>query len=456
MRCDPVRLVEYLHPEMDRTYRDEDLYQCHAALLGAWEGSDSMHDKLFPKESFFTEVQKVIGKEDFYFSVNSFYCAQRKTANVRHLNSIVLDYDFYKLDEYKDFTVSEMYHLVQPSLPADPTAVIDSGRGMYIIFAVEHCPYQVTDLYRSVVTALQESQTQYGADPKATLVTQVIRIPGTVNSRSGKTVEIIEFNEVRYPISKLAEKVLPFSKDEVSQWKSKKINRTAKSSAKVYRQSKFEKDLQQLIKIRNEAGILTGYREQAIYLYWESLLWNDSSDDVIRKKVVQMNSLFRCPLTDQELYKQCKPARKYEFRTSKAKIIAKLSITADEMKSMKYLVSSNVHRKKLMRKSRRFMGETEKEKKLKIRREEVIRLLGVKKIGEMADLFGVSPKTILRDLKYIADHLAQFQKVLREVMKRSIRKATDFIQQVVDLTCDTSWSGLPEIWWKKGEFAFLY
>ena len=454
MQSDGIRLVEYLHPEMDKKFRTDDKYECHSAILGAWS-EEALSDRMFTKDDFFSEISNLTGMEDFYFSVNSFYCARRKTENVRHLNAIVLDYDFYKLDQFKELTAAQMLERIRPSLPADPSFVVDSGRGLYIIFALKHCPYQLTDLYRSVVNTLQKQQEIFGADPKATLVTQVIRIPGTRNSKSGKTVEIIEFNDKRYTISSLANKILPFSQSEVTQWKQKRNSVQKKSIFQNHRQSRFERDLQQLIALRNDAGIETGYREQLIYLYWESLLWANKKEEVIINKISQMNALFLCPLSDQQLFKQCKPARKYKFRTSKNKIISKLSITEEEMQSLKVLVSADIHRKKLMRKSRRTMGLTDKKKQLKNRREEIIRCLGSKKIDEMADLFGVSKKTILRDLKYISDHLSQFQKVLREIMRKKVIKATEFIQMVITLSCDVTWSGIPEIGWRNGAFVLL-
>lgn len=454
MQSDGIRLVEYLHPEMDRKFRTDDKYECHSAILGTWS-EEVLSDRMFTKDDFFSEISDLMGMEDFYFSVNSFYCARRKTENVRHLNAIVLDYDFYKLDQFKELTAAEMLERIRPSLPADPSFVVDSGRGLYIIFALEHCPYQLTDLYRSVVNTLQKQQEIFGADPKATLVTQVIRIPGTRNSKSGRSVEIIEFNDKRYTLSFLADKVLPFSRSEVTQWKKKRKSVQMKSVFQNHRQSNFEKDLKQLIALRNDAGIETGYREQLIYLYWESLLWANKKEEVIINKISQMNALFLCPLSDQQLFKQCKPARKYKFRTSKNKIISKLSITEEEMQSLKVLVSADIHRKKLMRKSRRTMGLTDKKKQLKNRREEIIRCLGSKKIDEMADLFGVSKKTILRDLKYIAEHLSQFQKVLREIMRQKVNKAAEFIQMVITLSCDVTWSGIPEIGWSNGAFVLL-
>lgn len=250
MQSNALQMIEYLHPEMDRKFRADDKYECHSAILGAW--SDGVFsDHMFTKDDFFSEISNLMGKEDFYFSVNSFYCAHRKTENVRHLNAIVLDYDFYKLNQFKGLKAEEMLERTRPSLPADPSFVVDSGRGLYIIFALEHCPYQLADLYRSIVNTLQKQQEVFGADPKATLVTQVIRIPGTVNSKSGKTVEIIECNDKRYSISFLAEKVLPFSQSEVAEWKQTRKSGKKKSVLQSHhRQSKFEKDLQQLIVLR--------------------------------------------------------------------------------------------------------------------------------------------------------------------------------------------------------------
>ena len=449
-------LMHFLHPEMDRTFRDGDPYRCHAAILAKWDGQN-LSDRLFGQNEFFDALKECEGISDCYFSINSFYCEKRTTANIRHLNAFIIDYDYYKISDFKDISPENMYELIKPTLPVEPTAVIDSGRGLYCIFALDHCSYHMTELYRHVYKNLISNQIQFGADPKATLVTQVIRIPGSINSRSGKSVRVIEANENRYKLPDLAKMLLPFTQEESKKYNEKKRRSVVK---KATSRSSFslEKDFKSLISMRNEAGISDGYREQLLYLYWEALLWSDYSEKAIQKRVLIMNDLFSCPLDQNQLLKQCKPTRKYEHRSSYQTIIRKLGITEDEMRKLIVLVSDR-ERKRRSAKSRRrtVRGRTHKKEALKQRREGVLKNLGKLKISEIADLFGVSKKTILRDLEYITQHLAQFQQCLQRIWKLSFSVFTveDFAQLVINLSADTSWHGIPEVWMRKGRWCFM-
>lgn len=446
-------LMHFLHHEMDRTFRDGDPYECHVAILAKWNG-EKLSDRLFGQNDLFSELENCKGKEDCYFSINSFFCERRSTANIRHLNAFVIDYDFYKIDQYKDLSASDMYHNhIKSTLPIEPTAVIDSGRGLYCIFALRHCSYHMTELYQHVYKNLIADQIQFGADSKATLVTQVIRIPGSINSRSGKEVRILNASFTRYKLTDLAGQLLPFSKKEAQEYREMNKKRATARASRSVNVTALEKDFKALIRMRNAAGIAEGYREQLIYLYWESLMWEGFSEQAIQKRVIRLNDLFSSPLDQQQLLKQCRPAKKYQYRTSYKTIIRKLEITEDEMKGLKLLVSSRESKRRTEKKRRRSIkGVTGKKEEIRQRREGIIKNLGNLKISEIADLFGVSKKTILRDLEYIRKHLAQFQSLLCTLWKIAASKLTEdrFIQCVVNFSADSTWNGLPEIWIRNG------
>ena len=42
---------------------------------------------------------------------------------------------------------------IQNKLPFPPTAVLDSGRGLYVIYAFRHCSYHMESLYRAIMKA---------------------------------------------------------------------------------------------------------------------------------------------------------------------------------------------------------------------------------------------------------------------------------------------------------------
>lgn len=436
-------VVAYIHQNMNLSFRPEDSVVCHASILKDWSKNDSFlaahfselgalrvkyddnikgfHDLTFSEDRFMQYIEKaeIDEEEDVYFSINSFWTIKRTENDIRHLNAFVLDYDFYKKDEYKDLSPEEMYrNNIQSSLPIKPTFVINSGRGLYCIFCIEHTPYQCTEVYKSIYRYMVASQVQFGADAKASLSTQVIRVPGSINSRSGQTVKLIEHNDIRFRISELADIFLPYSRAEVQEYKRKKLqNKSPKQISKKGIRLKsnftsFENDLIKLIELRNSADIKSGYREVLLYLYWERAQKIEMEETAIHKKISWLNSLFVMPLCKEEILKRCRPARAYQYVTGRKKIIAKLEITEEEQKHLSFLVgvkrSAQLRQKKCRGKDK-FMGRTKAAHARYERRKSI--LVGFsqgKKVKEMADELGVVKKTIIADCEYIQKRIQEF------------------------------------------------
>ncbi len=445
-------IVSYIHQNMQLTFRPEDTVECHASILKDWSRNDALlpthevdalrlkyddtmggfHDLNFIESRFLDYVEKAEQdeEEDVYFSINNFWSVKRTEEDIRHLNAFAIDYDFYKIKKYENLTAAEMYmQHIRPSLPLEPTFVIDSGRGLYGVFCIEHTPYQCTDVYKAIYSYMVASQKQFGADAKASLSTQVIRVPGSLNSRSGRVVKLLEHKDVRYTIPYLASIFLPYTRAEVLKHKRKKLQSAKK--VKVVRKGNrlksnlaiFEKDLFSLIQMRNEAGIRSGYRETLLYLYWERAQKLEIDEEAIRKKILWLNSLFSAPLRQEEALKRCRPARVYRFVTGRAKAVQKLEITAEEQTHLSFLVGaqrSASMRQKKSRKKGLVRGRTKAAQARHERRKSI--LIGFAQgmtAAALAKDLGVTKKTILADCRYIQAHIQEFIRLI-ETLKRSL------------------------------------
>ena len=89
----------------------------------------------------------------------------------------------------------------------------------------------MTKLYESIMKFFFDQAPEYGMDPLAQLVTQVIRIPGTINSKSGRTVSIIEMNDTDYKIQDFAH-FLPWTVNEVKEYKNLKVTKKYSTNRK--------------------------------------------------------------------------------------------------------------------------------------------------------------------------------------------------------------------------------
>ena len=105
-------------------------------LKYAYEMDIDINDRFYTLDKFIKKVGKLIENEveETYFSINSFWTKRKSSNDIRHLNAFVMDYDFYKIDQYKKLTPEQMYKQhIKKTLPFQPTYVVDSGRGLYVI-----------------------------------------------------------------------------------------------------------------------------------------------------------------------------------------------------------------------------------------------------------------------------------------------------------------------------------
>lgn len=393
------------------------------------EYDSDLYDRLFTPPDFYDQCKNLIAtkQSDAYFSINSFYNRKRKNENVRHINAFVLDFDFYKIAKYESMNAKAFYHQVlKKKLCFKPTGVIDSGKGLYIIYAFKHCSYHMDRLYHAVWKYFYNEFEKYGMDPAAMLTTQVIRIPGTINSKTNKVVNVLEFNNTDYEIQDFAT-LLPWSQDQVKEYRKdklfklkipKKKEHKDYSKRKIYFKPYYE-DLKKLIRIRNKNNKNDGYRERLLYICRERACWMGFTIDESVKLAHHLNEMFNLPLTEREVEKNCKPSDN-RLACSIDTIIDKLGITYDEQLQLKVLKRRYI-KKSLYAKHKRkhpLLNRTPKQQAIIERRAKVCELKNVKhlKNSEIADKLETDKSTITRDLQYIKTHPYQFIRKLKDYL----------------------------------------
>lgn len=472
-----MNFIKRIHNDLNFRVREDDLYECKMAILKDWRmnlsqkqrvqrslvGEDDpiFVDKLLNEEQFFQEIERIVdnAEEDSYFSINSF-CNnnknKRKTCYVRHLNAFVLDYDYYKKKEFKELTPLQMYKRhIRPTLPCDPTYVIDSGRGLYVLYCFEHASVQKVRLYQAIYRAFLKTQKQWGMDPKAMNVTQVIRVPGSLNTKSLTEVEILIENDTNYTIFQLRDIVCPYTVDEVLEYKKNKSKELSKKKKSVfdlpstYRQKivvPILNDLEKLVELRD--GQMNGYREYTLYLINELCFWGNVDEEERKVFITSMNESFSEPLSDYEVFHQALPPRGYQFHSAVKKIVEKLEITEEEQEKLKKLHTVKVQRRKHQKEKRRsaITHKTKKQTALKERRDRICRwFLEGKDVNEIVSLYMEAykkhKKTFKNDMKYILSHQHEFklfQKALLQRFKEWAEGLWDTCSLVIEETLNTT------------------
>lgn len=399
-------------------------------------------DRLYKPEEFFSACSEICSehKEDMYFSINSFDRCQKKTEHVRHLNAIAMDFDFYKIEEYSNLTPWQMYQEhIKDKLPFAPTFVIDSGRGLYVIYCFQHAPKKCTEVYKSVYKAIQKKFEKEGMDEKAMNVTQVIRIPGSINSKSKKPVTILEENETDYTLKQFIDEFLPYDQKEVKKYKrnhpepKKKKKKRISSASKNKPRNPFRglpphsqisyaeevlEDFKTLIHIRKwdkNAGSV-GSREYMMFVILEKNIYDRNPIAMGLKRAHRLNDMLHTPLSDEEVEAQSMPPRGYLYTSSLKKIVRKLHITDEESKSMKVLKTERARKRqyKYRETHNLLTGRTNKQEEIFQRRKMLANLLKDNKISlqdciqKVAKKFKCSVKTVKGDLKHIYADMHSF------------------------------------------------
>jgi hypothetical protein len=123
---------------------------------------------------------------DTYTSQNAFKHGQRRAvSNVSCLASFFVDLDTYNT-EHQGKSWIEIYRAIESTGLPPPTLGGSSGRGLQLVwtFRTTKSP-KLLDGWQFVEQHLINVFSQFGADPKASDAARVLRLSGTINTKSG-------------------------------------------------------------------------------------------------------------------------------------------------------------------------------------------------------------------------------------------------------------------------------
>lgn len=347
-----------------------------------------------------------------YLSVSTFKSGRsRCEANVKEVKRLYLDMDAHdnpiNYDEAKllsDYVLDNWFDGCD--LP-EPSYIIFSGRGLQVLFTLDGCtnvtgwkPYQ-TALLNSCQKLLEELKHHSLSEASIVAVehddlkidmlkdaARVHRVPNTTNLKVDVVAKLLYQNEDHvYTLNELNTNYEAFSDENlVTEEKKKKKQKKTKSEpterdvdlSGIDMDGKqaidphfFEiiektirprlSDLETLIRLRNEAGVDAGYRNNLIAIAIPTLVSCGYKNDEVVKEAHRINSLFNKPLKNAEVndwLNSCLKKKEivnadgqkgvsrvyYRFYTNT--IIDKLQITPEEQESMKVLCSEALKKKR--------------------------------------------------------------------------------------------------------------
>jgi hypothetical protein len=174
--------VRWLHPQDGRG---------KATLFARLPKDDVCARALTPMEA--------AAQADMWCEATSYVSMQRWHGGRGHrlaeLSSLYLDLDVHRDPHLAALDRATLARTLLDALDAfsipEPGALIDSGRGFYAVWRHTPLPPAAERRWRATQTALIDLMAAWGADRACSDPARILRLPGTINGRSGRMVRVV-------------------------------------------------------------------------------------------------------------------------------------------------------------------------------------------------------------------------------------------------------------------------
>lgn len=425
------------------------------------------------------------GESEVYTSMNAFLNKKvgRRTTNLRELNTLFIDIDCYNKgytqDEVISLLESDYFDIIIPT----PTFVINSGRGIYLIYKVirgEKSKEQESRLalprWTSIQKFLYKQLEPLGADPKALDAARVLRVPFSYNTKSESMVCIERFYNLAYTLDSIKKEYdIPYDSTKhkqewgratskqitVAKWQAKNFgvalpdfcnySDTFNFISKYATQTLSQKNIDKKNTVKktystrgriNDLFTLFGKlrtgencsREYALFLCRLWMIESTGDYDTAVKTTLALNDRLDCPFQRSYVLSRTKSAetcykKGNPYRYSTNKVIEVLNITAEEQQQLCYLRNGGLYNNAKTKKERNRKtylkkleecGKTTKRQKIEERHKQLSYLLSMgRSKEEICKELGISSRTYCRDLTAIKE------KAIKDKAKRKAEEGTE-------------------------------
>ena len=358
-------------------------------------------------------LEQEFNQENVYISINTFYSTFRRLEYLKELKAQFIDLDTYKTGFTKEQIIMHLEaDYFNKSIPR-PNLIIDSGRGLYLIWLLNSVPSKALPLWKAIEEYLYSVLKPFGADRQALDPTRILRVPGSINSKSKTVVSIIDEYDYIYDLREIQKEFLPELKPkEKRKGRPKKINYVYRERSLYYARIQ---DITKLCELREYD--LRGHREIILFLYRYYLCSFTEDVQKALEDVLELNSMFIAPLKENEVIRATRSAEKCyldknkEYKYKNDTLIELLEITEYEETKMSTIISKNEYKrrnneynKKKYQEKLKEEGKLSKKEEVKVRREKIKDLLaeGLSQ-KEIYSLLKISKRTCVNDVKFLKE-----------------------------------------------------
>lgn len=364
--------------------------------------------------------------ENIYITLNTFYKPCRRLEYIKELNALFIDLDTYNTKFNKEQILMDLEQNYFNKKVPIPNYVIDSGRGMYLIWLINSVPSKALPLWKAVQEYLYSQLECFGADRKALDATRILRVPGSINSKVKTVVGILDEYDYVYDLREIQHEFLPELKPkEKKRGRPRKINFVYRERSLYYARIQ---DITKLCELREYS--LKGKRELILFLYRYYLCVFTEDVQKALEDVLELNSMFTPPLGDNEVRKATRSAERVyidkvkEYKYKNSTLIELLEITEDEERYMTTIISNKEYRRRKKLRDSEYQRKVYDSQKAKEKYQEKLKSQGklpkrvevLERREKIKDLLGqglsrkdiytflnISLKTYKRDIRYLKE-----------------------------------------------------
>ena len=388
----------------------------HGESKGWITKAEIIKQREFSQWHYYVEdlLKQDFDKEDVYISMSTFYKPMRRIENIKELTCNFIDLDTYNTKFTKTqilMNLEENYF--NRSIPI-PSLIIDSGRGLTLGWTIEQVPYMALPLWKAIQEYLYNQLKEFGADRKALDATRVLRVPGSINSKSGTRVKILEKYDYVYTLREIQREFLP----DLDENRPKKKGRP-KKIVYVHRERSLYQgrilDLVKLCELRNYD--VKGHREIILFLYRYYLCYFYEDEQKALEDVLELNKEFIQPLSEKEVIRATGSAEKLfkaknkQYKYKNETLIDILSMSEYEQTHMKIIIGKEEYKRRdrEYQKNRyleqlQAQGKLTEKEKISQRRQKIKDLLaeGLSQ-KEIYTSLKISKRTCIYDIKFLKE-----------------------------------------------------
>ena len=357
-------------------------------------------------------------EDNVYISLNTFYKTYRRIEYLKELKALFIDLDTYKTCFTKEqilMNLNENYF--GKNIPI-PNFIIDSGRGLYLIWLIKKVPSMALPLWKAAEDYFYKTLKEFGADRQALDATRILRIPGSINPKTHTEVKIIDNYDYLYELREIQNEYMP----ELSENTSKRRGRPKKVVFIHRERSLYHARIKDIIKLCElRVYDMKGHRELILFLYRYYLCYFTEDVEKSLNDTLELNGMFKQPLSENEVIRATKSAEKVykdqnkDYKYKNETLINLLEISDEEQKEMITIIDDEEYKrrkrlrdreyqKKKYNESLKIEGKLTEKEKISQRRIKIKDLLqeGLKR-KDICLTFDISIKTYKRDIKFLKE-----------------------------------------------------